>query len=161
MLLTLSPVVDPTGIELPTHVNGSSFQQFVQIHETAVYTFCYRMLSRAEAAETVAEKAFLDVCPQFPDVSLIDVLSAARCRCREQLLHGRPLRVTAVTDIQHLFNQLPVPEREVMALRYGCKLNFAEMSAILNSSCEDVRHDLQQGRWRAANLEQARLTNQN
>ncbi len=68
---------------------------------------------------------------------------------------------TTVDDIQHLFNQLPVPEREVMALRYGCKLNFSAIDAILNSSGEAIRNALRQGRWHAANLERARLTTQN
>jgi len=100
------------------------------------------MLGSDRTAESVAEKAFLDICPCFPAVSLVDVLSAAAVRCREQLRYSGLLRETAVNDIQHLFNQLPVPEREVMALRYGCKLNFTEIAAILNSSGEAVRNTL-------------------
>lgn len=136
------------------------FHQFVKVHETAVFTFCYRMLSNTGLAESAAETAFLDTCPRFPAVSLVDVLAAARGRCREVLLQCGCLGETAVTDIQSLFNQLPIPEREVMALRYGCKLNFAEIAAILNSSGEVVRNTLRQGRWRAANLEQIRLADQ-
>jgi DNA-directed RNA polymerase specialized sigma24 family protein len=138
----------------------ASFQQFVKVHETAVFTFCYRMLSNTSLAETAAETAFLDACPRFPAVSLVDVLAAARNRCREVLQHYGCLGETAVTDIQHLFNQLPVPEREVMALRYGCKLNFAEIAAVLDTSGEAVRDALRQGRWHAANLEQIRVAGQ-
>jgi len=135
----------------------ASFQQFVKVHETAVFTFCYRMLGSCRTAESVAETAFLDTCPRFPAVSLVDVLAAAASRCREQLPCSGSLRETAVNDIQHLFNQLPVPEREVMTLRYSCKLNFTEIAAILNTSGEAVRSALRQGRWHAAKLEQARL----
>jgi len=135
----------------------ASFQQFVEVHETAVFTFCFRMLGSGRKAESVAETAFLDTCPRFPAVSLVDVLAAAAIRCRQQLRSSGPLRETAVNDIQHLFNQLPVPEREVMTLRYSCKLNFAEIATILNTSGEAVRSALRQGRWHAAQLEQARL----
>lgn len=138
-----------------------SFQQFVQLHETAVYTFCYRMLGSRHPAESAAECAFLDTCPRFPAVSLVDVLTAAVLRCREQL-RGRGLwGETAVNDVQHVFNQLPVPEREVMALRYGCQLNFTEIASILNTSGEGVRDALRQARWHAVSLESARLARQN
>jgi DNA-directed RNA polymerase specialized sigma24 family protein len=156
--LTLHPTVESVESEA---LIRASFQQFVKVHETAVFTFCYRMLGNNRTAESVAETAFLDTCPCFPAVSLVDVLAAAVVRCREQLRYSGLLRETAVTDIQHLFNQLPVPEREVMALRYGCQLNFAEIAAILKTSGEVVRNMLRQGRWRTANLEQARLSNQN
>lgn len=161
MLLALSPAAESTGIESSVRAVCSSFQQFVLAHETAVFTFCYRMLGSSGAAESVAETAFLDTCPRFPAVSLMDVLAAAAVRCREQLRYSGPLRETAVTNIQYLFNQLPVSEREVMALRYGCQLNFTEIAAILNSSGDFVRDTLRQGRWRTANLEQARLAGQN
>ncbi len=161
MLLTSNPKEDPLATELSAQVIGTSFEQFVKLHETAVFTFCYRMLGSTRTAEDMAETAFLDVCPRFPAVSLVDVLVAARGRCRIQLRFVEYLRETAVTDIQLLFNKLPVPEREVMALRYGCKLNFTEIAAILNTSGEVVRNTLRQGRWRAANLGQASLANKN
>ncbi len=158
MAFTLYTAMEPVESEV---LPPASFQQFVRAYETAVFTFCYRMLGSSRTAEAVAETAFLDTCPRFPAVSLVDVLAAAVARCREQGRYGGYLAETAVTDIQHLFNQLPVAEREVMALRYGCQLNFAEIAAILNSSGESVRNMLRQGRWRTANLEQARLANQN
>jgi DNA-directed RNA polymerase specialized sigma24 family protein len=160
VLLSLSPAAELTEIEPSVRIDCSSFQQFVLTHETAVFTFCYRMLGSAGMAETAAETAFLDACPHFPAVSLVDVLAAARGRCREVLQHQGRWRETAVSDVQHLFNQLPVPEREVMALRYGCKLNFSEIAGILNSSGQTVRDALRQGRWHAANLEQIRLADQ-
>ena len=157
-MLSLHPAEGSVDVGPPV---CASFQQFVKAYETAVFTFCYRMLGNNGIAESAAEKAFLDICPRFPAVSQVDVLTTAAVRCREQLRYSGLLRETAVTDIQHLFNQLPVPEREVMALRYGCKLNFTEIAAILNSSGESVRNMLRQGRWRTANLEQARLAKQN
>lgn len=161
MVLTYSSANRDPRVERPLSAGSNSFRQFIEAHETAVFTFCFRMLGRTETAEAVAETAFLDICPCFPTISLVDVLAAAANRCREQLRCSEPMRETAVNDIQYLFNQLPIPEREVMALRYGCQLNFTEIAAILNSSGESVRNTLRQGRWRTANLEQARLAGQN
>ncbi len=127
-----------------------TFEQFVTAHQTAVFTFCFRMLGNNKLAECAAAKAFQDVYPRFPNIILIHVLTAACCRCRQQMRHHQP-RPTAVDDIQHLFNQLSIPEREVMTLRYACKLNFSQIAAVLNISSEAVRVALRQGRWQVAN----------
>lgn len=139
----------------------ADFQQFVQRHETAVFTFCYRMLGNTVMADCVAATAFQNVYAHFPTVSLVDVLVVARRYCRHQLQNGKLVEETAVADIQRLFNQLEVYEREAVALRYGCKLNFDEIARILGTTCEAVRATLQQGRWHIANLEQTRLASQN
>ncbi|MCB8985868.1 MAG: hypothetical protein H6659_18715 [Ardenticatenaceae bacterium] len=146
---------------LLAQVPCKSFRQFVEMHETAVFTFCYRLLGSAAVAEDVAEAAFEEVYARFPAVSLVDVLAAARRRCRQRRRERWAGPETAVADIQCLFNGLTVSECEVMALRYGCRLNFEEIATVLGLSAEDVRATLRQGRWRVANLEMARLAGQN
>ena len=139
-----------------------SFEQFVQMHETAVFTFCFRMLGDMAVADCVAAAAFQHVYPHFPAVSLLDVLTAARPRCLAQWQVSRNYEgKTAVDTIQILFNNLPLPEREALALRYGCKLNFDEIAHVLETSCEAVRAILRQGRWRIARLEQKPLPSTN
>jgi DNA-directed RNA polymerase specialized sigma24 family protein len=153
MLFTPSPTVTPVPLETPVLVDKASFQQFVKAQETAVYTFCFRMVGSSRLAENVAQKAFLDVCACFPAVSLGDVLKAARHRCREQLQHGDGGRgEMTVTDNQYLFNGLTFSEREVLALYYGCQLNIAEMATILNCSIAAVRATLLQARCHAIRL---------
>ena len=162
MALTLCLVNPDPVVNRPERAVYESFREFVQVYETAVFTFCYRLLGDAATAECVAAAAFQEIHARFPAVSLVDVLGAARRCCLKQRQTGRVCGTdTAVTDIQYLFDQLPMPEREVMALRYGCKLDFAEMAAVLNTTCEAVRAALRQGRWRVANLEQLRLAGQN
>jgi DNA-directed RNA polymerase specialized sigma24 family protein len=141
--------------------NGSSFSQFVTAYDTAVYSYCYRMLGSAGAAEAAAETAFLDAYSLFPAVSLPQVLAAARCRCRRQLQQNGRLAKTAVDEMQSLYDQLPVSEREVMALRYGCRLGVAEIAAVLDASCDCVRQTLQQGRIRAVSLVQLSVAHPN
>lgn len=136
----------------------SSFRRFVLAQQMAVYTFCFRLLGRAKIAETVTQTAFLDIYPQFPAASLVTVLAAARRRCHELLRHDGCPGETAADDIQHLHNYLPLPEREVMALRYGCKLNLNEIALILDTSRAAARLTLHQARWHVANMEQARST---
>ncbi|MBK8987290.1 MAG: sigma-70 family RNA polymerase sigma factor [Chloroflexi bacterium] len=161
MLLTQDLTMTRVENEPPVRAKCSSFSQFVQMHETAVFTFCYRILANGRVAEMVAETAFLDASAHFPDVSLINVLATARRRCRDQLQRGGFVTETAVADIQSLFNNLPLPEREALALRYGCKLNFDEIAHVLETSCAVVRATLRQGRWRIAGLEQTRQSHLN
>ena len=130
----------------------NSFQQFVKAHETAVFTFCFRMLGNNKLAENTAARAFRDEYTHFPHISLLTVLAAASHHCRRQLHHDYPPTNTAVNDIQHIFAQLTIPEREVMALRYACKLDFSEIASVLNSSSETVRVTLRQGRWHVATI---------
>jgi DNA-directed RNA polymerase specialized sigma24 family protein len=140
----------------------ASFEQFVRLHETAVFTFCYRMMGDMAVVDCVAAAAFRHVYHRFPAVSLLDVLAAARPRCLVQGPGGRNYEgKTAVDAVQILFNNLPLPEREALALRYGCKLNFDEIAYVLNTSCEAVRGTLRQGRWRIAGLEQTHLSTPN
>lgn len=162
MVLSLFSVNPDPVVDWPERAICGSFREFVQVYETAVFTFCYRLLGDAATAECVAAAAFQEIHAHFPAVSLVDVLAAARRCCLVQQQTGRVCGAnTAVNDIQYLFDQLPMSEREVMALRYGCKLNFAEMAAVLNTSCETVRAALRQGRWHVANLAQIRLAGQN
>jgi len=139
---------------------NSSFRQFVLAHEAAVFTYCFRMLGDAERADMAAQTAFLDIYPHFPAVSLVIVLAAAHRRYQELLGDGGPVRETAVDNVQHLFKHLPVPEREVVALWYGCRLSLTEIAVVLETSCAVVRLRLQQGRWHAAGLEQSRSSGQ-
>jgi DNA-directed RNA polymerase specialized sigma24 family protein len=138
----------------------SSFQHFVLAQQMAVYTFCYRLLGSAKTAEMAAQTAFQDIYPQFPAASLVTVLAAARRRCHELLRREGCPGEMAADDIQHLYNYLPLPEREVMALQYGCKLALNEVAVVLDTFCAAIRLTLQQARWRAANLERARFDNQ-
>ncbi|MCL4262894.1 MAG: hypothetical protein KJ069_06750 [Anaerolineae bacterium] len=162
MQLTTEPAKERIAIEPSDEADCSSFEQFVREHETAVFTFCFRMLGDTAVAEYAASAAFQAVYLHFPAVSLLDVLAAARRCCQMQWRSGLVnMADTAVTDIQHLFNQLTLPEREVMALRYGCKLNFDEMALVLNTSCEALRDTLRRGRWRIARLEPVLLADQN
>jgi DNA-directed RNA polymerase specialized sigma24 family protein len=142
MLFTPNPIVRPVLVD------KVSFQQFVKAQETAVYTFCFRLLGNACLAEQAAQTAFLDVCSRFPDISLADVLIAARRRCGEQSqCQDKGLRAT--TDNQYLFYNLTLPEREVLALYYGCQLCVADMATILNCSVGAVRANLLQARHHA------------
>ena len=132
----------------------NSFQQFVKAHETAVFTFCFRMLSNTKLAEHAAARAFQDVAANFPRVSLLNVLALACRHCRKQLRQEyRPMKL-ATNDIQQIFGQLTIPEREVMALRYACKLDFSDIAVVLNTSSEAVRVTLRQGRWHVADMAQ-------
>lgn len=162
MLLTTDLAKERMQIEPGVPAGCASFEQFVRLYETAVFTFCYRMLADTAAADCVAAMAFQQVYPYFPAVSLLDVLAVARRRCLAQWQASRNYEgKTAVDAIQILFNNLPLPEREALALRYGCKLNFDEIAHILGTSCEAVRAHLRQGRWRIASLEQTRLSTPN
>lgn len=137
----------------PSAAEFLTFQQFVSAHETAVFTFCFRMVGSNTLADCLAAKAFRDAYAHFPCVSLLTVLTSAAVHCRKHLPHDDHAADTAVHDIQQLFNQLTIPEREAMALRYACKLDFTQIAAVLHSSAEAVRVTLRQGRWHVANLE--------
>ena len=153
MLFTPNPTMTHVPMESPVVVDKASFQQFVRARETAVYTFCYRTVGNAHLAETIAQKAFLDVCSRFPAVSLADVLGAARCRCWALLRQGDDYgRETAVTNNQALFNSFALPEREVLALYYGCQLRVDEIAIILDCSVATVRAMLLQARRHAIDL---------
>jgi DNA-directed RNA polymerase specialized sigma24 family protein len=162
VLLTSDRAGERKQIESGLQADCASFEQFVQAHETAVFTFCYRMLGDMAVAECAAAAVFQQVYPHFPVVSLLDVLAAAHRRClalwqASRVYEGK----TEVDATQALFNNLPLPEREALALRYGCKLNFDEIAHVLETSCEAVRATLRQGRWRIAGLEQTRLSTPN
>lgn len=160
MLFTHNPTVAHLSVS-PVLVDKASFHKFVKAQETAVYTFCFRLLGNPHLAESAAQRAFLDVCSHFPAISLADVLVAARRRCREQLGRGRgDGKETAVTDNQYLFNGLALPEREVLALYYGCQLSLVEMATILNCSIGSVRADLLQARHHAIDVMQHLPTRQ-
>ena len=149
MVHSLSTSGESVAVEPPL-LAFSTFPQFVMAHQTAVFTFCFRMLGNDRLAEWSAAKAFRDVYPRFPNITLIHVLTAACHRCRQRLCHPYPGQ-TAVDDIQPFFDQLPIPEREVMTLCYACKLNFSEIAAVLNISSAAARVTLRQGRWQVAN----------
>ncbi len=149
-------------IESGLQTGSASFEQFVQAHETAVFTFCYRMLADTTAADCVAAMAFQHVYPHFPAVSVLDVLAAAHRRClaqwpASQVHEGK----TAVDAAQILFNNLPLLDRGALALRYACKLSFDEIAYVLNISCEAVHAALRQGQWRIAGLEETHLSTPN
>jgi hypothetical protein len=89
VLLTTKLVEERMAIKPTVQAGCSSFEQFVRAHETAVFTFCVRMVDDTGMAETIAQKSFLDTSPRFPDLSLADVLVAACKYCRRQLQYER------------------------------------------------------------------------
>lgn len=151
MLFAPNPTVAHLSVS-PVLVDKASFHKFVKAQETAVYTFCFRLLGNPHLAESAAQNAFLDVCSPFPAVSLVDVLVAARRRCHEQLERGNGRRNMSLRNNQYLFDGLTIREREVLALYYGCQLGVREMAEILDCSVGVVRAGLLQARCHALEL---------
>lgn len=133
---------------------GSSFRQFVQQQQTAVYTLCYRLLGDPQAAEEAAQQTFLAVHDRYANISRLDLLAAACEHARSQ--HRRqPLprpEPAAAESVQALLNELPLEDRVIVALRYCCRLSCGEIAGIVGGDAPAVRRHLHHARRRVADV---------
>lgn len=130
--------------EQPTTPNLSRdhYRQFVQAHETAVYTFCMYMLGDAQKAEATAEAAFVD---SYPTDAHLHVLANAYRR-----LQHTPLPSTVAEGLPPLIEKLSSTDRALIALRYGCHLRPAELSIVTGIPINQIRQQLYRARLQMA-----------
>jgi RNA polymerase sigma factor (sigma-70 family) len=137
-----------------------AFDALVRRHQTPVYNFCLRMLSRADDAADVAQETFVQLFSHLDRIDEVEALPpwlfrVARNRCIDVIRRRRtvplpqdddtrepidedplPDEIAERADLQRLLSQaiaqLPPTYAEVVALRYAADRSFAEIGLILD-----------------------------
>lgn len=121
--------------------------QFVAAHETAVYTFCCRMLGERQRAETLAQEALIAACRAGDEYHTTTLLRTAWQLCTKALQRPYP---TTGDAIHQLLAQLPPIERAAVIFRYCLHLDDAAGAAILGLSPHEVHDSVRRARRRMA-----------
>ncbi|MCA9974057.1 MAG: sigma-70 family RNA polymerase sigma factor [Anaerolineales bacterium] len=130
------------------NVHQEAQRQFIDGHETAVYTFCHRMIGDPALAETLAQAALVQAWHSCPHGDQPAVLGVAWRLCRE--MAERPYPADSGYGIAPLLAQLPPTERAATILRHCLHLSDAASAAVLRLPPSTIHHTVRQARTRMA-----------
>jgi DNA-directed RNA polymerase specialized sigma24 family protein len=151
--LVQQPAVTPMVQTSTFTTREQALLDFVHQYERSVYTFCYRLLDDAEAAEATSQAVFADLSARRPEVSCVELLGTVCHHCLSCLsvhFSGNGRTETNDDALQCVLRQLTPENRSILLLRDSYGLGCGEVAAILRMNNDDIRQRLHEVRHEAA-----------